>query len=181
MTTSRTTRVFAPHRSIRAAALGVALTAIFGGVPPAATLADDATFTPITQNEHSIMLVESREPSSIQVATAFVPVTQNQRSIMLVESKEAPGGMLAGGTAPAARVPYEESEHAVARNRTVGSVEDSGDTAFVPQTANARSIALVESREAPVITAVSPNARAIALIEGRDPANAEAGQVASGG
>ena len=43
--------------------------------------------------------------------------TPNERSIQLSESKEAPGGVLAGGTAPPSRIPYEESEQAVAQNR----------------------------------------------------------------
>jgi hypothetical protein len=43
--------------------------------------------------------------------------TPNERSIALSESKEAPGGVLAGAPAPPARMPYEESERAVAENR----------------------------------------------------------------
>jgi hypothetical protein len=45
------------------------------------------------------------------------PPTANTRSIRMIESTAAPGGFLAGGTAPPSRVPYEESEHAVAQNR----------------------------------------------------------------
>ena len=43
--------------------------------------------------------------------TAFAQ-TANRRSIELSESKEPPKGVLAGGTAPSARVPLAESEHA---------------------------------------------------------------------
>ena len=56
-------------------------------------------------------------------AVAHNPMTANQRSIQLIESTLAPGGMLAGGTAPSARIPWEESEHAVAENRNVAVAE----------------------------------------------------------
>ena len=57
------------RRMFGLATVGVALVAAGIGTPTA-TLADDATFDPPTQNE---------------------------RSIALIESKEAPGGVLAGG------------------------------------------------------------------------------------
>ena len=56
-------------------------------------------------------------------AVAHTPMTANQRSIQLIESTFAPGGMLAGGTAPSARIPWEDSEHAVAENRNVAVAE----------------------------------------------------------
>lgn len=80
-------------RAIRLATVGVALV-VAGLVAPGATQADEAAFDPPTQNERSIMLIESKEPSG---DTAFVPMTASQRSIAMTESKEAPGGVLAGG------------------------------------------------------------------------------------
>lgn len=50
------------------------------------------------------------------VATTWAQ-TANARSIALIESKEAPGGILAGIPAAPSRIPYEESERAVAQNR----------------------------------------------------------------
>lgn len=53
-------------------------------------------------------------------------LTANARSIALTESKEAPGGILAGVPAAPSRIPYEESERAVAQNRDA-------TTALAPQ------------------------------------------------
>ncbi len=80
-------------RMIRFATVGVAL-AVACLITPGATLAGEATFDPPTQNERSIMMIESKEPSG---DTAFVPMTANERSIAMIESKEAPGGVLARG------------------------------------------------------------------------------------
>ena len=49
--------------------------------------------------------------------------TAAQHSIVLIESKEAPGGILAGIPAPLSRIPYEESEHAVAENRVSVAIQ----------------------------------------------------------
>lgn len=135
------------RRMFGLATVGVALVAAGIGTPTA-TLADDATFDPPTQNERSIALIEGKDPANspadttgdaafqpptanersiarieskeASVETAFVPLTPNQRSIMLIESRLAPGGVLADGRPPE----------------------------WAP-TANERSIALIESKEAP--------------------------------
>jgi hypothetical protein len=122
MDTSRHSRRFTSYCSIRAATISVAF-AIVSVVSPAAMLAHE---------------------------TAVTPVTDNQRSIALVESKEPPRGIPAGTPAPPVRVPYDESEHAAARNR--GGIALTG-----AQTANERSIALVESKgtaHVPALTTV---------------------------
>lgn len=69
-----------------------------GLVAPGAALADEATFDPPTQNERSIMLIESKEAPGEVLAGGMPAFTQtaNGRSIALIESKEAPGGVLAG-------------------------------------------------------------------------------------
>jgi hypothetical protein len=85
-------------RAIRLATVGVAL-AVAGLVGPGATQADEAAFDPPTQNDRSIMLIESKEAPGGVLAGGQPDFAQtaNGRSIAMTESKEAVGGVLAGG------------------------------------------------------------------------------------
>lgn len=96
-----------------------------------------------TANERSIALIEGSDPANFPVVIAddpeFQPPTASERSIALIESKEAPGGILAGSPAPPARIPYEESEHAVAQNR--GTVANQAPPLRIPYEESEHAVA----------------------------------------
>jgi hypothetical protein len=101
MDTSLNISAFTHLRSLRVAAIGIALAAV-GFVAPPASLADWDTLEPDqTASERAIALIEGSDSANFPVATAdgeeFQPPTADERSIALIESKEAPGGVLAGG------------------------------------------------------------------------------------
>lgn len=117
----RATRVpQAVRRMLIGSAMLVTVTA--GPLMPPAAMADGcgalALHAGMSSNARSIALLEGQDPANCPTGTTvgFVPMTPNERSIQLVESKEAPGGILAGIPVPPVRIPYEESERAVAQN-----------------------------------------------------------------
>ena len=124
MDTFPTIGAFAHRRWIRTLVVSVAVAAS-GILAPAAALADEAAFDPLTQNERSIMLIESKEATATAGTdwTSLQPgQSADERSIALIEGSDPANFPVAIG----------------------------GDAEFQPPTANERSIALIESKEAPV-------------------------------
>lgn len=108
------------HRMVIGSAMLISVTA--GLVLPPTARADGcgalAVHAGMSPNARTIAVLEGQDPANCpsDATVGFIPMTPNQRSIQLVESKEAPGGILAGLPAPPLRIPYEESERAVAAN-----------------------------------------------------------------